>query len=209
MKTCMILFIGMVLFIACQSQTNDQQQPQQKDTTVLADSLNKWEIYFMKHPEYRSDGFDFPVGKPDGKGYYNAQAFQVNNHLGDDWNAVTGGNSDLGDPIYAIANGYVVFARDIGGGWGKVVRVMHQLEDGSYVESIYAHCDRMLVEANEGIKRGQQIATIGNAGGQYYAHLHLEIRDSVEMEIGGGYSSYYRGFLDPTAFIKKHRPAKD
>ncbi|WP_240642318.1 hypothetical protein [Nonlabens xiamenensis] len=28
--------------------------------------------------------FDFPVGKPEAKGYYNAQAFGVNDHLGDD-----------------------------------------------------------------------------------------------------------------------------
>jgi len=63
--------------------------------------------------------FDFPVGKPDAKGYYNAQKFQKNNHLGDDWNAVTGGNTDLGDPIYAIGNGKVTFAEDAGSGWGN------------------------------------------------------------------------------------------
>jgi len=46
--------------------------------------------------------FDFPVGKPDAKGYYNAQIFGKNNHLGDDWNGANGGNSDLGEPIYAV-----------------------------------------------------------------------------------------------------------
>ncbi|BDS14852.1 M23 family metallopeptidase [Aureispira anguillae] len=199
-----------VLF-ACQSPTtsnsiDDGDTTEPTAVQVRLDSLSKWERYFLKHPDYLCDGFDFPVGKPDAKGYYNAQPFQVNNHLGDDWNAVTGGNSDLGDPIYVIANGYVVFAEDIGGGWGKVVRVMHKLNDTSYVESIYAHCDSILIQSKEGVKRGQKIATIGNAGGIYYAHLHLEIRDSVEMEIGGGYSSYYDGFLDPTVFIKEHRP---
>jgi hypothetical protein len=43
------------------------------------------------------DGFDYPVGKPNGKGYYNAQKFGENTHLGEDWNGVRGGNSDLGD----------------------------------------------------------------------------------------------------------------
>jgi murein DD-endopeptidase MepM/ murein hydrolase activator NlpD len=168
--------------------------------------LSKWERYFVEQPNYRSDGFDFPVGKPNGKGYYNAQPFMKNDHLGDDWNAVTGGNSDLGDPIYAIANGYVVIARDVGSGWGKVIRIMHQLNDTTFVESLYAHCDSMLVQSNEGVQRGQQIATIGDANGAYYAHLHLEIRDSVEMEVGGGYSSFYTGYVDPTAFIKANRP---
>jgi len=67
--------------------------------------------------------FDYPVGKPDAKGYYNAQKFGVNLHLGEDWNAVTGGNSDLGDPIFSIANGFVDFAEDVGGGWGNVIRI--------------------------------------------------------------------------------------
>ena len=54
-----------------------------------------------------SDGFDFPVGKPDGKNYYNAQPLGKNDHLGDDWNGTGGGNTDLGDPVYSIANGWV------------------------------------------------------------------------------------------------------
>ena len=61
--------------------------------------------------------FDFPVGKPDAVGYYNVQEFAENDHLGEDWNGVRGGNTDLGDPIYSIANGYVSFAENIGGGW--------------------------------------------------------------------------------------------
>lgn len=51
-----------------------------------------------------SDGFNFPIGKPDAKGYYNAQKFGENNHLGDDWNGNGGGNSDLGDEVFSCAN---------------------------------------------------------------------------------------------------------
>ena len=40
-----------------------------------------------------SDGFDFPVGPPDAKGYYDAQSFGKNRHLGSDWNGVGGGNT--------------------------------------------------------------------------------------------------------------------
>lgn len=208
-----LFFLFSCLFfivMACSSSVSTKEETGEGFIVVVEeearDTLSKWERYFLDKPNYRCDGFDFPVGKPNGKGYYNAQPFMKNDHLGDDWNAVTGGNSDLGDPIYSIANGYVVFAKDIGSGWGKVVRVMHQLNDSTYVESLYAHCDTMLVQSNEGVQRGQKIATIGNADGAYYAHLHLEIRDSVEMEVGGGYSSFYTGYVDPTAFIKAHRP---
>ncbi len=155
--------------------------------------------------EFNANSFDFPVGKPDAKGYYNAQAFGKNNHLGDDWNAVTGGNSDLGHPIYAIANGKVAVADDLEGGWGKVVRIVHTLPDGEEIESIYAHCDSIMVLEGDRVRKGFQIGTIGTAGGQYLAHLHLEIRDSIHMPIGGGYSEVQEGYLDPSLFIKNNR----
>lgn len=165
-----------------------------------------YQYLFEQKPEYISDGFDFPVGKPDAKGYYNAQGFSnKRGHLGDDWNAVTGGNSDLGDPIYSIANGYVIFAKDLRGGWGNVIRILHRLQDSTFVESVYAHCDTIQTQLGEWVKRGDQIGTIGTAHGAYLAHLHFEIRDSIEMPIGGGYSRNTEGYLDPTEFIKEQR----
>ena len=80
--------------------------------------------------EYISDGFDFPVEKPIAKGYYDAQPFGKNNHLGSDWNGIGGGDTDLGDAIYATANGYVNFVGDLRGGWGKVIRITHMLQNG-------------------------------------------------------------------------------
>lgn len=160
---------------------------------------------FANNPEFIAEGFDFPVGKPNAKGYYNAQAFGKNLHLGDDWNAVTGGDSDLGDPIYAIAHGYVHFAKDLKGGWGKVVRVWHLTEEDKLVESLYAHCEAMVVKPNTFIRKGQQIATIGNAGGIYPAHLHLEMRNDVNLPIGPGYSRDKKGYLNPTEFINENR----
>lgn len=166
--------------------------------------------FFAQNPSYYSDGFDYPVGPPDAKGYYNAQKFGRNNHLGDDWNGTGGGNSDLGDPVHSTANGYVVFAQDMGGGWGKVVRVVHVLSDNplEVVESLYAHLERIDVKAGQPLKRGQKLGTIGNAGGIYYAHLHFEIRSEYGLPIGGGYSTDTRGYLDPTEFVKGRRGKK-
>lgn len=149
--------------------------------------------------------FDYPVGPPISEGYYNAQEFAENNHLGDDWNGTGGGNTDLGDPIFAIANGKVKVAEDYGGGWGKIVRLIHQLPNGEVVESFYAHCETMLVKKGDWVKRGDQIATIGNADGAYLAHLHFEIRTDTSMGNGGGYSPDTQGYVDPTAFIEAHR----
>ena len=156
-----------------------------------------------------ADGFDFPVGKPNARGYYNAQKFTRNNHLADDWNGVGGGNTDLGDPIYSIANGIVVQARNYRGAWGRVTRILHNAGTADkpvYVESLYAHMRKIMVKRGQIVKRGQQIGTIGNANGTWWAHLHLEIRTTINKTIGLGYSRDTTGYVDPTAYIKSHRP---
>lgn len=151
--------------------------------------------------------FAFPVGPPNGKGYYNAQGFGKNNHLGDDWNGVGGGNTDLGDTVYAIANGYINEAEDKAGGWGNVLRIIHYLPQGHEyapaVESLYAHLDEMFVPTGTWVTIGEPIGTIGNANGQYYAHLHLELRSQPGLPLGGGYSADTTGYINPEWFIRK------
>ncbi len=152
--------------------------------------------------------FNFPVGPPDARGYFNAQPFGKNNHLGEDWNGVGGGNSDLGGPVYAIAAGRVVFAQNIAGGWGNVVRLCHNIgtdQSPVLIESLYAHLDRIDVREGQKLHIGEQLGTIGDAGGRYSAHLHLELRDIFGMPVGGGYSENRTGYIEPTAFIKKHQ----
>lgn len=149
------------------------------------------------------DGFDFPVGAPDALGYYDAQPFGDNDHLGNDWNGNGGGDSDLGDPVYAVAAGTVTEATDYAGGWGNVVRIIHPC--GEAVESLYAHLDSIEVPSGAPVVRGQRIGTIGTAGGQYRAHLHFELRDRW-LPLGGGYATDDTGYLDPTEYIRRHRP---
>ncbi len=200
-------FLGVASFLVmgCKNQEKTHAKGTAKEVTPKRQVSKDSTRPSIVPKEYIANAFDFPVGKPDAKGYYNAQAFGENNHLGDDWNAVTGGNSDLGKPIYAIANGQVVFAEDIGGGWGKVVRIVHTLPDEQLVESVYAHCDTLLISEGTWVEKGFQIGTIGTAGGQYLAHLHLEIRDMIQMPMGGGYGEVQSGYLDPSLFIQNNR----
>ena len=172
------------------------------------------EELFGEHPGFTADGFDFPVGKPDAKGYYRAlkfgrpnRKFGNNLHLGEDWNGVRGGDTDLGDPVYAVASGYVLSAYDAGGDWGSVVRMAHRLpgDEPVFVESVYAHLDRVDARAGTFLRRGERVGTMGNNGGMYYAHLHFELRSAVLKDLGGGYDRDLKGFLDPTAFIRKNR----
>jgi murein DD-endopeptidase MepM/ murein hydrolase activator NlpD len=156
-----------------------------------------------------ADGFDFPVGKPEAQAYYKARGFRSNGHLGEDWDGIRGGDTDLHDPIYAIGDGIVVFARDCHMGWGNVVIIRHSYREGGAVrnvDSLYGHCDKILVRRGQAVSRGQQIATIGTAHGLYDAHLHLEVRKNIA--IGMSRAKFARdssNYFDPTAFINQHR----
>src|SRR3981081_75075 len=148
--------------------------------------------------------FDFPLGSENGAMSYNAQPFTQNRHLGDDLNGIGGENSDLGDPIFSVADGRVLLARDGGPGWGNIVIVLHAyIENGErkYVQSYYGHVQKMLVHAGDEVHRGQQIATVGTAGGRYFAHLHFEMREFTTPFIGPGYRENTQGWIHPTEFI--------
>ena len=196
-----VLLIGIILTIstsACMSDT--KQTPEYK---VEQQYLNACPI---------ADGFIFPVGPPNAKNYYNAQAFGKNNHLGEDWNGKGGGNTDLGDPIYSIAKGIVSYAKKSGPGWGNVIRIYHNIgtnDKPEFIESLYGHLKTIKVSEGDVVVKGQKLGTMGNVNGLYYAHLHLELRSNINMPIGGGYSSKKNGFLKPTRFIKRHKNIKN
>ena len=156
-----------------------------------------------------ADGFDLPVGKPDAQGYYKARGFRSNGHLGEDWDGVRGGDTDLGDPIYCIGDGVVVFARDCHMGWGNVVIVRHSYRESGAVrniDSLYGHLQKILVHRGQAVKRGQQIATLGNAHGLYDAHLHLEIRKNIAIGMSRDKFAKDQGnYYDPSQFILSHR----
>lgn len=156
--------------------------------------------------------FDFPAGAENGALTYNAQPFTQNRHLGDDLNGIGGENSDLGDPVFAVADGRVLLARESGPGWGNVIILLHAYDEGGVrknVESLYGHVETILVAPNQEVKRGERIATIGTAGGHYLAHLHLEMREFTTPFVGPGYRSDPRGWLNPSEFIRQHRGAPE
>src|SRR5262249_56921727 len=99
-------------------------------TTTTSTSQNPFDNFL--HAEVApADGFDFPVGDPDGKGSYTdkatgkthngwrvatrfAEKYSMGIHTGEDWNGVGGGDTDLGQDVFAVANGRVVFAENCG-----------------------------------------------------------------------------------------------
>ncbi len=88
-----------------------------------------------------------------------------------------GGNKGLdiggrvGDPVYAAADGVVVYAGNGLRGYGNLLILKH----GEQFLSAYGHNERLIVREGDRIKARQQIAEIGTDGaGQ--VRLHFEVR---------------------------------
>jgi len=183
------------------------------------------------------DGFDYPVGIPNGQGWDVCQDFlesvtvacvQITpppngTHLGEDWNIEDGGSdADIGEPVYAIANGIIIKSSK-SGSWGNYVMIQHNLPQGSsyeYVVSFYAHLgDDRQVSQDDTVERGQLIGTVGDRteNGNWSPHLHLELRTDQfpygDTYLGCGYTDSVNcnyaygivGWLDPSNFIDLNR----
>lgn len=134
-----------------------------------------------------ASGFDYPVGDRDGrgwngvndKGWYIASSFlKPYFHPGEDWNGRGGGDTDFGQPVYAVAEGRVVFAQECFR-WGNMLLIQHRLPDGEVVFSMYAHLKDLRVKAEEMVARRQLIGSVGKGYKNITyrsAHLHFEIR---------------------------------
>ncbi len=176
---------------------------------------NKTQVSPTASPKIIAQNFAYPIGKTETStqakdkkdDWYNAQDFGANNHLGEDWNKNSGGNTDCGEPVFAAADGRVVYAENAGEGWGNVVIIEHNLPNGERVQTLYGHLEKIVKTSGE-VKKREQIGTVGNAGGRYLCHLHFELRQEscpVWNEAGAGYSAERNGWLDPSDFIDKRK----
>ncbi len=124
-------------------------------------------------------------------------------------NGPGGGDSDLGQPIFATADGVVTFSGQADGtSWGNVVTLWH----GSF-GSRYGHCQKMIVNAGDRVKAGQVIAFVGKGyQGRFPAHLHFDIFKKKLPTPGfwtnGDKELLLQYFVDPWKFLKDNH-AKD
>jgi murein DD-endopeptidase MepM/ murein hydrolase activator NlpD len=75
-----------------------------------------------------------------------------------------------GTPIFAPADGVVVFA-GTRGGYGTTCFIDH----GYGYQTRYGHCSRLHVKEGDEVKRGQIIADVGSTGMSTGPHLHYEV----------------------------------
>lgn len=114
-------------------------------------------------------------------------------HVGVDYAA------NLGTPIYAVADGFIVEGADRApgsvGGFGNWVWQDSQTEFGK--DFIYGHMRHadIYVRGGDRVKAGQLIARVGSEGGSSGPHLHLEVW-TTPGRLGGR-------AVDPQAWLRE------
>lgn len=153
----------------------------------------------------------FPVARTTDEFYrdwYIASRFGENRgsyyHSGDDYNLKTGGNSDLGQPLYACADGIITGVDTTSTtGFGRQIYLAFKVNGKQYYAH-YAHCQTVKVKQGDRVKQGDIIGTLGNSG-TIYAHLHFSIKNRANgMDNVPNTKQELREWEDPTAFIEKH-----
>lgn len=128
--------------------------------SILAemDRMNLYRIAAEKAP------FDMPV----------KNAFRYTSGFGPRWGRAHNGTdfaAPKGTPVYATADGTVVFA-GTSTGFGKLVRIQHAFG----IQTYYAHNSKLRVKVGQKVSRGDHISDMGNTGRSTGNHLHYEIR---------------------------------
>ena len=78
---------------------------------------------------------------------------------------------DMGDDIYAALPGTVSKAAS-SSDYGNFVVIDH----GSGLQTLYAHCSKLLVKEGDIVKKGDTVALVGSTGVSTGPHLHFEVR---------------------------------
>jgi murein DD-endopeptidase MepM/ murein hydrolase activator NlpD len=181
-------------------------------------------MFFSAYSQFAYD-FRFPVGDKDGNGWLNnvngVNFLQVYGygcgdvfHPGFDFNKDNiSGDGDLGQPVYAVADGEVVFSNHLTTSWGNIVMIKHYLPEGGIVFSFYGHLNERYVAAGARVKIGDNVGTVGNnVGITGQAHLHFEIRKenmagyaASYFPCGQNYDFVASHYYSPKAFISARK----
>ena len=138
------------------------------------------------------------------------------NHQGVDLQA------NSGTQLYAVCGGTIVYAKDTGGAYGKVVVLkvaindlpikqkkyaLSQLSESQYVYFFYAHLSVISVNVKDPVDAGETIGKTGDSGNakgmntiSKGGHLHFEARSEALLGIG------LTGRIDPIPFIEANLP---
>ncbi|HXQ31942.1 MAG TPA: M23 family metallopeptidase [Steroidobacteraceae bacterium] len=100
----------------------------------------------------------------------------VSSEFGERWGKMHKGidiAAEVGEPLYAIAPGEVIYAGNGLRGYGNVAILRHDRQR----TSLYAHTSELKVQKGDMVAQGALVALVGNTGHSTGPHVHFEIRD--------------------------------
>ena len=161
-----------------EEQKKSKELKKKKEESLDKDSLSKEEFLFLSKL--------IPNGKP-------LQYKRISTRFGfrrhpitkrKEFHPANDLTADVGTPIYAPANGVVVYAGKKRF-YGNFLLIRHSLG----FATAYGHLHRIGVKSGEYVKKGDLVALSGNSGRSTGPHLHYEVR-------------YLSKWLDPVPFMK-------
>ena len=81
-------------------------------------------------------------------------------------------SAPTGTPVRSTAEGVVVLAEPVSGGYGRLVVIDH----GGGVQTFYAHLSKIGVHTGQEVHRGDLVGAVGSTGRTTAPHLHYEVR---------------------------------
>jgi murein DD-endopeptidase MepM/ murein hydrolase activator NlpD len=81
-------------------------------------------------------------------------------------------SAPTGTPVHCAAEGVVILAEPVSGGYGRLVIVDH----GGGIQTYYAHLSKISVHTGQEIHRGELVGAVGSSGRTTAPHLHYEVR---------------------------------
>lgn len=151
------------------------------------------------------DGYSLPVSGQPKEWYFanNHRPTWVDKdkpHSGVDLNLLEWprGDIELGYPVFATANGLVVYAQYAPGNyWGNLVITVSSYSQGLLFWR-YAHLDGVAVDVGDILAAGDALGTIGKgANDRYAAHLHLDCWRGAMTVAPGAWFDRRVTWLDP------------
>ena len=126
-------------------------------------------------------------------------------------------DADKDAPVYAAASGTVTYSNRLPG-WGWIIVIRHDplVTNGKVMYGRYAHVTEQSVKVKIGdrVVRGQQIANVGNADGEFAYHLHFDLSHTTVLESSPGdwpklnLNRVLANYVDPREFIVNNRPVR-
>jgi murein DD-endopeptidase MepM/ murein hydrolase activator NlpD len=85
----------------------------------------------------------------------------------------------LGNPIYAVDSGVVVYAGWNDWGYGNAIVIDH----GNGWQTLYGHLSQMYVACGSSVSQGATIAAMGSTGRSSGPHLHFELMNASGVRV--------------------------